>query len=130
MKILLVEDDILLAKGTARLIERMGNHEVRVTDSPDKIFELCEAGSIDLVLMDVNLPGARWQGEEVSGADLSRLLKAGEKTAHIPIIILTAYALISEREPLLNASNADELMTKPIRDYEVLLKLIEKLAGN
>ena len=78
--------------------------------------------------MDINLPGATWQGEEVSGADLSRILKAQPETAHIPIILLTAYAMAEERESFLANSQADEFFTKPISDYAALIEAIEKLS--
>ncbi|MEM8672699.1 MAG: hypothetical protein AAGF83_02330 [Cyanobacteria bacterium P01_G01_bin.67] len=77
--------------------------------------------------MDINLPGASWAGEEVSGTDLSCLLKAKPETAHIPIIILTAYAMASERESMLANSQADDFFTKPIDDYAALIKAIEEL---
>lgn len=127
MKVLLVEDDRLLAKGTAKLIERMGGHQVEVTDDPDTIFTLCDRGSIDLIIMDVNLPGAKWQGEEVSGADLSRLLKKNDRTNNIPIVILTAYAMATEKKALLAVSHADELFTKPVKDFHKLIEAIDRL---
>ncbi len=127
MNILLVEDDLLLAKGTAKLLERLGGDQVQITANPEKIMQLCQEGKIDVVLMDVNLPGAIWEGEEVSGADLSRLLKNQPQTANIPIIILTAYAMATERETLLHNSQADEFCTKPITDYQSLLDLIDRL---
>ena len=127
MKILLVEDDRLLAKGTAKLIERMSGYQVEVSDDPAIIFQLCEEGNIDLVIMDINLPGAKWQGKAVSGADLSRLLKNQSQTSEIPIIILTAYAMKTEREVLLEASHADELFTKPLKDFKQLIEAIDNL---
>lgn len=127
MRILLVEDNPSLAKGTAKLIQRLGGHQVEITDEPDVLFQHCGAGAIDLILMDVNLPGAMWEGQDVSGADLSRLLKTQAPTKHIPIVLITAYAMVSERELLLKASLADALCTKPIVDYEALLALIEDL---
>lgn len=127
LKILIVEDNLPLAKSTAKLIERLGGHQVQLTDEPQTIFESCKAGKVDIVLMDINLPGASWAGEEVSGADLSRLLKAQTETAHIPIILLTAYAMSNERESLLADSQADEFFTKPISDYAALIKAIERL---
>lgn len=126
MNILLVDDDYLLAKGTAKLIERLSNYPVILADEPAEIFRLCQSGTIDVVLMDVNLPGAYWEEEEVSGADLARLLKTDPKTAYLPIILLTAYALLSERQRLLQISLADDLYTKPVTDYDHLLKLITK----
>ncbi|MBD2042188.1 response regulator [Microcoleus sp. FACHB-672] len=127
MNILLVDDDYLLAKGTAKLIQRMGGHTVSITDNPVEIFKQCESGSIDIVLMDVNLPGATWEGQEVSGADLSRILKTQPSTSHIPIIIVTAYAMLTERQTLLSISHANDFCTKPITDYEALLELIAQL---
>jgi two-component system, cell cycle response regulator DivK len=126
LNILLVDDDYLLAKGTAKLIERLSDYPVAVADEPEEIFRLCQSGAVDVVLMDVNLPGAYWQEEEVSGADLSRILKTDPKTAYIPIILLTAYALLSERQRLLQISLADDLYTKPVTDYEALLRLITR----
>ena len=127
LKILLVEDDIFLAKSTAKLIERMSAHRVNVTDNPEVIFKSCATGNIDLVIMDIDLPGTSWLGEEVSGVDLSRLLKTQAKTAHIPVIILTAYAMANERESLMVDSQADEFLTKPVRDYKILITKIEQL---
>lgn len=127
MKILLVDDDYLLAKGTAKLLERLGGHQVVIRDEPAEIFQECQTGKVDIVLMDVNLPGAYWQDEEISGADLARFLKTNPQTAQIPIILLTAYALVSEREKLLQDSQADELLTKPITDYNAFLALMTQL---
>jgi two-component system cell cycle response regulator DivK len=132
LNILLVDDDYLLAKGTARLIERLGHHKVIITDDPTEIFSLCRTGTIDIVLMDVNLPGALWEKEDkedksVSGVDLSRFLRNDPITAHIPVILVTAYAMLAERQTLLSSSQADELCTKPITDYEGFLKLIDTL---
>lgn len=126
LRILLVEDNLPLGKSTAKLIERLSQHQVQLTDKPKTVFELCTAGEIDIVLMDINLAGATWAGEEVSGSDLSRLLKNKPETAHIPIIILTAYAMTSERESLLAESRADDFFSKPIQDYAALIEAIEK----
>lgn len=127
MRILLVDDDYLLAKGTAKLIQRLGGHEVFMTDDPAEIFQQCQAGTVDLVLMDVNLPAARWEDQEVSGADIARLLKTDPQTAHIPIILITAYAMLTEQQKLLEVSRANGFCAKPITDYEALLALMNRL---
>ncbi len=77
--------------------------------------------------MDVNLPGAFWDDREVSGADLAHILKTHPQTANLPIILVTAYAMLSEREAFLESSRADDFVAKPITDYEALLKLIDRL---
>jgi two-component system cell cycle response regulator DivK len=130
VNILLVDDDYLLAKGTAKLMQRIGGHQVTITDTPAEIFQKCQAGEVDVVLMDVNLPGASWEGQQVSGADLARMLKIQPATAHIPIIMVTAYAMLTERKTLLATSRADEFFTKPITDYQELLELIDRLCPN
>ncbi len=127
MNILLVDDDYALAYSTAKLIHRIGGHNVYITDEPAEIFWRCEAKDVDLVIMDVNLPHAQWQETAVSGADLARILKNHPPTAHIPIILVTAYAMIAERKVLLENSQADEFIAKPITDYAALLDLIHQL---
>ncbi|AFZ18042.1 response regulator [Allocoleopsis franciscana] len=129
MKILLVDDDYLLAKATAKLIERLGGYSVVINDEPTAIFQACQSGIVDLVLMDVNLPGAYWQDEEISGADLARFLKTDPLTAHIPILLLTAYAMLGEQQILLQASQADGLFTKPVTDYNALFGLMTRLVS-
>jgi CheY-like chemotaxis protein len=77
--------------------------------------------------MDVNLPEAQWNGEEVSGADISQFLKTDPKTAEIPIILVTAYAMQGEQQKLLATSQADGFFAKPITEYESLLQLMAQL---
>ena len=129
LRILLVEDNLPLAKSTAKLLERLSEHQVSITDSPKTIWELCTAGEVDLVLMDINLPEANWLGKKVSGADLSRLLKENKETAHIPIIVLTAYAMENERQLILANSQANGFLSKPINNYHILIEMIEKLVN-
>jgi len=127
VNILLVEDDYLLGRGTARLLEKLGNHRVRLTHKAADVFKHCQAGAIDLVIMDVNLPGTFWQGKEVTGIDLSRLLKRQPETAHLPVVLLTAHAMDADRNNMLGDSLANCLCTKPIADYDAFLTLLMKV---
>ena len=127
MKILLVDDDTMLAETTATLIQCSGDYQVYITDEPTEVFRQCQSGSIDVVMMDVNLPGAEWQGKSVSGADLSRLLKTQPQTSNIPIILVTAYALVNEQHYLLETSKADSFYAKPILDFDLFLEELTQL---
>jgi CheY-like chemotaxis protein len=127
MNILLVEDDYLLGRGTARLLEKLGDHRVRLTHKATDVFKHCQSGAIDLVIMDVNLPGTFWQGAEVTGIDLARLLKSQPETAHLPVVLLTAHAMEADRTHMLSDARADCLCTKPIADYETFLALLEQV---
>jgi CheY-like chemotaxis protein len=125
LNILLVEDDYHLARGTAKIIERLGGHQVFITIEPEEIFHQCEIGAVELVLMDINLPGVKWQGQKVDGTSLSRQLK--DRWHQIPIIVITAYTMPIEQHTLLQQSQADCCYTKPITDYPALLEMITQL---
>ncbi|MBC7972310.1 MAG: response regulator [Verrucomicrobia bacterium] len=127
--VLLVDDDKLLAKGTAKLIQRLGGHQVVIADEPAEIIDRCRSQLVDIVLMDVNLPGAEWEGQAISGADLAHVLKTHPETTHLPIIMVTAYAMLNERQALLDQSQADALCVKPITNYQALLELIDHLCN-
>ena len=124
MNILLVEDDYLLGRSTAKLLEKAGQHRVRLTHKAADVFKHCQSGGIDLVIMDVNLPGTFWQGKEVTGVDLSRMLKSQQRTARLPIVLLSANTTDAEQSRLLSEAMADSIYTKPItnaNDFLILL---------
>ena len=73
----------------------------------------------DLVLMDISLPGM--DGEEV----LARL-RADSAVRDVPVIALTAHAMVGDRERFLKAG-FDAYVTKPIVDGADLLDAIERL---
>ncbi|MGC1306313.1 MAG: response regulator [Phormidesmis sp.] len=127
MDILLVEDDYLLGRGTAKLLEKLGGHRVRLTHKAADVFKQAQSGAVELVIMDVNLPGTFWQGVEVTGVDLSRLLKSQPGTAHLPVVLLTAYAMDVNCTHLLRDALADCLCTKPIADYDAFLMLLAQV---
>lgn len=129
MNILLVEDDYLLGRGTVRLLEASGQHRVRLTHNATDVFRYCEAGSVELVLMDVNLPGTFWQGKEVTGVDLSRLLKSNPLTWHLPVILLAADAVQVDQAHLMNDALADLVCTKPIKNADSFLSLLAQVIG-
>src|SRR3954470_21711399 len=72
----------------------------------------------DVILMDLDLP-------VVDGWEATRRLKANETTKHIPVIALTAHAMLGSRERALEAG-CDDFDTKPI-DFERLLNKITTL---
>lgn len=127
MNILLVEDDYLLGRSTARVLEASGEHRVRLTHKAADVFKYCEVGSVELVLMDVNLPGTFWRGKEVTGVDLSRLLKSNPKTWHLPIVLLVANAVEVNQARLMSDALADLICTKPIKDADSFLALLVQM---
>ena len=70
--------------------------------------------------MDLGLPG-------IDGWEATRQLKADAATRHIPIIVLSAHAMINDREMAL-AAGGDDFDTKPVR-FEQLLEQDRIAAG-
>ena len=80
--ILVVEDDAVMCRTLCRLLEAQG-YQVRF--APDGSQAICraEAEPPDLVLLDLNLP-------DMDGLVVCKSLRADPRTAHVPIIVLTA----------------------------------------
>lgn len=116
-KILLVEDNEMNTNMLSRRLQKKGYQVITAPDG--KVgHSLARSESPDLILMDISLPA-------MDGWELTRLLKSNEATRHIPIIALTAHALVTDREKALEAG-CDEYETKPI-DFARLGKKIESL---
>ena len=84
------------------------------TNGPDAL-ETCENGKIDVVLLDVMMPG-------MDGFEVCRRLKADPATAHIPVIMITALDQVSDRIKGLEAG-ADDFLTKPVNDLQLMTRV-------
>jgi two-component system response regulator QseB len=116
MRILLVEDDIMLGETVKQAI----NQENYVVDLVTN-GEMCEAAiattNFDLILLDINLP-------DKSGIDILRDLRKAKN--NIPVLILTARDSITQKIEGLN-SGADDYLVKPF-DLDELLARINALS--
>ncbi len=109
--ILVVEDEADLAKMLQFNLERDG-YGCAVASSGDKALEYIRENTPNLILLDRMLPG-------LTGDDVIMSLRRDPKTAHIPIIMLTAKA--EEDDQLVGfAFGADDYVTKPF-SMKVLL---------
>lgn len=116
-KILLVEDNEMNRDMLSRRLHRRGYCVVTAQDG-EQGHLLARSEAPDLILMDIGLPG-------MDGWEVTRLLKANETTRHIPIIALTAHALVSDREKAFEAG-CDDYDTKPV-EFRRLSEKIENL---
>ena len=103
--ILVVEDNAANRLLVASVLEREG-YQVELAESSEDALERLGACTPDLILMDVQLPG-------MDGLALTRLLKSAPDTAAIPVVALTAHAMIGDREQALAAGCAGYI-SKPI----------------
>ncbi|MGR3274767.1 response regulator [Acaryochloris marina NIES-2412] len=116
-KILLVEDNELNRDMLGRRLKRRGYDVVIAVDGGEGVTKALTEQP-DLILMDMSLP-------VMNGWEATKTLKAGEQTATIPIIALTAHAMVGDREEALSAG-CDDYDTKPV-DLKRLLQKIETL---
>ncbi len=98
--------------------------EVKLTNQYYEVFtarnglealEVLNHEKIDIILLDVMMP-------QMDGFETCRRIKANPKTAHIPVIMVTALSDIENRVHGLNAG-ADDFITKPIVDVALLARI-------
>ena len=87
---------------------------VTATNGPQAIT-ICEQGQCDIVLLDVMMPG-------MDGLEVCRRLKTNPRTAHIPVVIVTALDQPSDRVAGLEAG-ADDFLTKPVNDIALITRV-------
>ena len=116
-KILLVEDNEMNRDMLSRRLQRKGYSVVTAHDG-EQGHALASSEAPDLILMDISLPA-------MDGWEVTRLLKANQSTRHIPIIALTAHAMVSDREKAIRVG-CDDYDTKPV-DFVRLSEKIESL---
>jgi len=113
-KILYVEDHLESALLVRTLLK--GKCDVFFTETYEETIDFLKDNEVDLILLDINLPGKK------DGVDLVKDLIKEEKYKNMPIIALTAYALAGDRERLLEAG-CDEYISKPMSKKELFDKL-------
>ncbi|MBY5536448.1 PleD family two-component system response regulator [Rhizobium leguminosarum] len=76
---------------------------------------ICERNQVDLILLDIMMPG-------IDGFEVCERLKASQKTAHIPIVMVTALDQPTDRVRGLKAG-ADDFLTKPVNDLQLISRV-------
>ena len=116
-RILCVEDDDDSAFMLKRRLQRHG-YEVIIAVNGKEGVDMARQEQPDLILMDIDLP-------ELNGLEATRLLKSTPETSVIPVVVLTAHAMVGDREDAFKAG-CDDFDTKPI-DLPGLLEKIRAL---
>jgi two-component system sensor histidine kinase/response regulator len=118
LRILLAEDNRTNQVLAMRLLEKRG-HEVAVAANGEEALDAFEKQSFDLILMDVQMP-------EMDGLQATQAIRKCERYTgkHIPIIAMTAHAMVGDMERCLEAG-MDDYITKPIRPQQ-LAELMER----
>ena len=112
MRLLLVEDDVMVASGIKLGLSNAG-YTVDWVGSAERAEQALEGESFDLAIVDIGLPG-------VDGLELTRRLRTRGLT--MPVLILTARDALHDRVQGLDLG-ADDYMLKPFELPELLARL-------
>jgi two-component system, sensor histidine kinase and response regulator len=110
LRILLAEDNAVNQEVAAAMLRKRG-HDVTVVDNGLKAVAAATPGAFDVVLMDIHMP-------EMDGLAATAAIRQRPGGADLPIIALTADALMGERERCLAAGMTDYL-AKPFHSHEL-----------
>jgi len=126
LQILLVEDNPINQKVATRLLEKAG-HSVTLAVNGREALSCVGVRPFDLVLMDVQMP-------EMDGLEATVAIRMQERGTdrHIPIVALTAHALIGDREKCIQAG-MDGYVTKPVQPpllFQTMAEVLGFPGGN
>ena len=117
-RILLAEDNPVNRHLALRILEKAG-HSVTTAENGAEALEILEEESVDLVLMDVQMPVM----DGLSATRELRLREAGSRRPRTPVIALTAHAMSGDEDRCLEAGMDDYVM-KPFQ-VDALLSRID-----
>jgi chemosensory pili system protein ChpA (sensor histidine kinase/response regulator) len=109
--VMVVDDSLTVRSVTSRLLERNGYRVTSARDGLDALQQL-EQATPDVLLVDIEMP-------RMDGFDLTRNLKATERTSSIPIIMITSRLAQKHREHA-NQLGVNVYLGKPFNEQELL----------
>jgi PleD family two-component response regulator len=116
--ILVVDDVLENVRLLSSILERHG-YQTRKAISGEMTLTTVQASPPSLILLDIRMPG-------MSGYKVCQLLKSNPKTAHIPIIFLSASEDLADKVQAFQVGGADYI-TKPFYIEEVLARVEHQL---
>ncbi len=125
LRILVAEDNPVNQKLASRMLEKRGHTVVVAENGKEAVaaVERAGAGGLDLVLMDVQMPG-------MNGFEATAAIREWERRngGHLPIIAMTAHAMQGDRERCLEAG-MDGYVSKPIHARELFAAIDRIVLG-
>jgi CheY-like chemotaxis protein len=129
LRILVVEDNPLVAKFYRLALERAGGFQVTFNEDVEGILAQVANADFDAMILDVSLRNCRYKGRPVDGLDVAQLIRQMPEGKSLPILLATAHAMEGDRQRLLAASGANAYLEKPIYDPNILVTKIHEIVG-
>jgi len=127
LRLLVVEDNPLVAKFYRLALERAGGFQVTFSEDVDGILAQVASSAFDALLLDVSLRNCRYQDRPIDGLELAQLIRRVPEGKSLPILLATAHAMEGDRQRLLAASGANAYLEKPIYDPNILITKIREM---
>ncbi len=123
LQILVAEDNRINQKLAVKLLESMG-HRATVVENGRQVLTALRDSSFDLILMDVQMP-------DMDGLEATAVIRDREagSNSHIPIVAMTAHAMIGDREQCIKAG-MDGYISKPVSRTELAHVIERAVAGH
>lgn len=113
--VLIADDDVRNIFSLTKSLENYGMNVISAIDGKDALKQLAAHKDVDIVLMDMMMP-------EMDGYESIKRIRENPKYRKLPIIAVTAKAMMGDREKCINAG-ASDYITKPV-DADQLISLL------
>ncbi|CRK57176.1 Putative SigmaB asociated two-component system sensor protein [Alloactinosynnema sp. L-07] len=117
--VLVVDDDARTVYALTGILETHGMHVLHATNGREGIEALTSNYAVDLILMDVMMP-------EMDGYTATAAIRAMPEYTNLPIIAVTAKAMVGDREKAL-AAGANDYVTKPVDANDLITRIQDRL---
>jgi CheY-like chemotaxis protein len=112
--ILYIEDNFHNRRLVRKILKSRGYNVIEAEDGHTG-WQMVQDLHPPLVLMDISIPG-------IDGLEVTRRIKEDAKLQHIPVIAITAAAMVGDKERFL-AAGCDDYLSKPIQPLNLLKKI-------
>jgi len=113
--VLIADDDVRNIFSLTKSLENYGMNVISAIDGKEALKQLAKHDKVDIILMDMMMP-------EMDGYESIKRIRKDSKYKKLPVIAVTAKAMMGDREKCINAG-ASDYITKPV-DADQLISLL------